>query len=101
MTITEIIVSTLLGILITAIFTWLGVQKSHVLAIARGVQALLRNKLYEIYFKCEEKGYATMLEKNNFDNLYQQYHSLGKNGVMNEYYKRIMAMPNFRRGKRK
>lgn len=59
----------------------------------KGIQALLRDRLYDIYYKCMKKGYATNVEKNNFENLYLQYHALGRNGVMDVYRKQIMELP--------
>ena len=61
--------------------------------IRRGVQALLRNDLYKLHEKCMNKGYATIDEKNNFENLYLQYHGLGKNGVMDSLYGSFMKLP--------
>lgn len=61
--------------------------------IRRAVQALLRNDLYNLYEKCIAKGYATIDEKNNFENLYTQYHGLGKNGVMDSFYKEFIQLP--------
>ena len=62
--------------------------------IKKGVQALLRNDLYELYYRCVEKKYATINEKNNFENLYIQYHALGKNGVMDSLKDEFMKLPS-------
>lgn len=70
------------------------VKKQH--ALGKGVQALLRNELYNIYFRCIKKGYATNVEKNNFENLYIQYHALGRNGVMTTYRKQLLELPTQR-----
>ena len=64
--------------------------------IKKGVQALLRNDLYELYYRCVEKKYATINEKNNFENLYTQYHALGKNGVMDSLNEEFMKLPSVR-----
>lgn len=66
-------------------------------AIALGVQALLRDKLLEKYDKYHEgKGYAPIYAKDNFDNMYQQYHKLGENGVMDEKHIEFMHLPDRR-----
>ena len=70
-------------------------------AQAKGIQALLRDRLYEIYFRCMSKGYATNVEKNNFENLYVQYHALGRNGVMDAYRKQLLELPTKIERKRK
>ena len=38
------------------------------------------------------KGYATPQDKMEFEEIYQVYHSLGKNGVMDTYRKQILEM---------
>lgn len=68
-------------------------QKEQNELIRRGVQALLRNDLYELHEKCVNKGFATIDEKNNFENLYLQYHGLGKNGVMDSLYESFLKLP--------
>ena len=45
-------------------------------------QALLRNRLYILYRQCHEKGFRTNEETVNWLNMYNIYHSLGSNGVM-------------------
>lgn len=61
-------------------------------AIKLGMQALLRDRLYKIYDKCTAKGYATLYERENFENLYLQYHSLGSNGVMDDIRTKFLAL---------
>lgn len=60
----------------------------------QALQALLRNKLYEIYDYWILKNYAPTDVKENFENLYQKYHTLGKNGVMDEKHKAFMSLPD-------
>lgn len=61
--------------------------------IRKGVQALLRNDLYALFDRCTEKGFATREEKRNFENIYEQYHALGQNGVMDNYRVQFAALP--------
>lgn len=64
-------------------------------AVCYGVQALLRDRLYEQYDKYhEQKGYAPVWVKNNFENMYQKYHALGENGVMDQHYTEFMKLPD-------
>lgn len=58
-----------------------------------GVQALLRNELMHSYKLFIAQGWIDIYEKQNFDNMYQRYHNLGKNGVMNSMHDEIMALP--------
>lgn len=59
-----------------------------------GLQALLRERLYEYHDKWMEKGYAPKWAKENFENMYKQYHNLGENGVMDSYYEAFMQLPD-------
>ena len=60
----------------------------------KGLQALLRNQLYELSDTWTPRGYAPIEVKNNFENIYQQYHSLGKNGVMTHIHDEFMDLPS-------
>ena len=62
-------------------------------AVQKGVQALLRKELYDIYNDYAERGYAPIYAKENFKNMYEQYHNLGLNGVMDSLYERFMDLP--------
>ena len=62
--------------------------------VKSGDQASLRNDLYQLYDVCKKKGYASMGERINFDNLYKNYHELGANGVMDDTYAKFMALPS-------
>ena len=64
-------------------------------AVCYGVQALLRDRLYEQYDKYHEgKGYAPVWVKNNFENMYKRYHALGESGVMDQHYAKFMKLPD-------
>ena len=36
---------------------------------------------------------APIYARENFENMYQRYHNLGANGVMDDYYKKFMEIP--------
>ena len=57
-------------------------------------QANLRHDLYELYDYWKPKKYCPRNVKADFDNLYIHYHKLGSNGVMDKYYREIMALPD-------
>lgn len=63
-------------------------------AIRKGLQALLRNDLYTLYYMCKNKHCATFTEKINFENMYKQYHLMGHNGVMDNIEAKMMALPD-------
>lgn len=58
-----------------------------------GMQALLRDRLYGLYGKCLRKKYATIEESNNFINMYNRYHNLGQNGVMDNIKEKFLSLP--------
>lgn len=60
----------------------------------KGIQALLRDRLYQLDGVCCERGFATTEDKNNFENMYLHYHSLGRNGVMDAVHEHFMALPS-------
>ena len=62
-------------------------------AVCLGVQALLRDRLIHEYNKYMDQGYAPIYAKENFENMWQQYHNLGVNGVMDEVHKKFMELP--------
>ena len=55
-----------------------------------GVQALLRDRLYKIYSRCKDRGYATLSERENFENLYTQYQQYILDGF---YQKKLASKP--------
>lgn len=62
-------------------------------AIQAGVQALLRDRLIAEYNEGIRKGYARIYDKENFENMYDQYHNLGANGVMDEIRDKYRILP--------
>ena len=66
-------------------------------AVCLGVQALLRDRLIHEYNRYMDKGYAPIYAKENFENMWNQYHNLGVNGVMDEVHKTFMNLPTERR----
>ena len=80
-----------------------GIDKlSQDLALVKeGDQASLRNILYRVYNEGKAKGFSTIEEKENFNNLYDKYHKLGANGVMDGTYKKYMSLPSEKTEKKK
>lgn len=68
-------------------------NESKTKAIQAGVQALLRDRLIAEYNDGLRKGYARIYDKENFENMYIQYHSLGVNGVMDDIREKYRALP--------
>lgn len=80
-----------------AVFTWviariIKMAKDHK-ALRLGMQASLRSRLYELYLRCKDKGYANMYERDDFENVYTHYHQLGANGVMDNIREKFLHLP--------
>ena len=84
------------GFLITIIeifFNKIKNNEKRTEALKLGVQALLRDRLYAYYNKYLELEYAPIYARENFENIYKQYHNLGNNGVMDDIYRKFMELP--------
>ena len=84
------------GFLITIIeifFNKIKNNEKRTEALKLGVQALLRDRLYAYYNKYSEIKYAPIYARENFENIYKQYHNLGNNGVMDDIYRKFMELP--------
>lgn len=75
----------LLGGIIT---TWIQTR-----AVKRGIQALLRDRLIQGYKFYNHQGFADIDDRSNLENVYQQYHALGANGVMDDLRMKFLALP--------
>ena len=62
-------------------------------AVKLGLQALLRSQMISDYNKYSEKGYAPIYARDNFENCWKQYHSLGVNGVMDDLHRKFLELP--------
>jgi hypothetical protein len=62
-------------------------------AIKLGLQALLRAQLIDDWNKWLERGYAPIYARENFENCWRQYHSLGENGVMDNIHQKFLELP--------
>lgn len=76
------IITTLIGIAIGFLGTKLKKNKKKDLAIEQGVQALLRNEIIRRYREFESKGEISILDKENLEEMFEQYKNLGGNGTV-------------------
>ena len=89
----------LIGIpsVVTAINAWIfsrtKIVHNKYISLELGVQALLRSQMITDYNFWSEKGYAPIYARENFENMYNQYHILGANGVMDDIYHKFMQLP--------
>lgn len=66
---------------------------TQIKAIKLGLQALLRAQLIDDYNKWSDRGYAPIYARENFENCWKQYHSLGANGVMDDIHVKFLELP--------
>ena len=84
------------GILVTVIKVLSGkikLTEKKTESVQLGIQALLRDRLYQTYLHYEDKGYAPLYARENFENMYNQYHALGANGVMDDIRDKFLELP--------
>lgn len=65
----------------------------RIIALEKGIQALLRAQMIADYNHYAEKGYAPIYARQNFENCWTQYHALGANGVMDGIHTKFMELP--------
>ena len=87
-------IASFLGILIP-VFTYLWKRMK---ALERGIQALLRAQMISDWNHYSEKGFSPIYAKENFENCWNQYEALGKNGVMSGIHKDFMGLPDKPKG---
>lgn len=68
-------------------------QDSENQALKLGMQALLRSQMINDYNRWTKEEYAPIYAKENFENVWKQYHALGANGVMDNIHAAFMALP--------
>ena len=60
---------------------------------ANGLQSSLRVDLRKIWEECRKKGFAEDSDRADFLNLYDKYHNLGSNGVMDNIKDSLLNLP--------
>ena len=86
---------TLLGIpgLLAGFGAFVRMQFRENRAVKDGLRAILRDRLLQAFHHCDEKGFADSDDRQNFENMYIQYHSLGGNGVMENLRQKFLDLP--------
>ena len=86
-------IPSLLAAIFKVIFSSLKKSRAEIESVKLGVQALLRAQLVSEYNKWEDRGWAPIYARQNFENCWEQYHNLGRNGVMDDLHLRFLALP--------
>lgn len=70
---------------------------NQIKGVSMGVKALLRANMISEYETWHERGFAPLYAKQNFENLWVQYHAIkGPNGVMDDLHTKFLALPTER-----
>lgn len=62
------------------------------------LQALLKENLDRKYYEAVKKGGVTIEEREDFKYIYDRYHALGQNGVMDEKKEQFHELPTILKG---
>lgn len=84
---------TLVGVVISILGAGINSQRTKTKAVCLGVQALLRSQMIHDYNHYRERGFAPIYARENFENVWRQYHNLGANGVMDDLHEKFMELP--------
>ena len=61
--------------------------------IKMGLQALLRDRIYQGYKDCEEVGFCTLYERENINCMFNEYKNLGGNSTVCSLVGKINDLP--------
>lgn len=79
---------------VSAIVSAFGYLFIQVMAMRKGIRALLRADLIRLYNKYhDDLGYCPLYVKQSLEDEYQQYHALKGNGVGTKMYQALMDLP--------
>ena len=86
---------TLLGVpsMLTALLAFVRVQMKQNRAVKDGLRAILRDRLLQAFQHCAKQGFADSDDRQNFENMYVQYHALGGNGVIDDLRRKFFDLP--------
>lgn len=93
------VITTILGIALGAVSSRLKKtkekdekEKKKDEAIELGVQALLRNEIIRRYREFESKGEISILDKENLEEMFEQYKNLGGNGTVKKMMNELLNL---------
>ena len=84
------------GSIIAYLLAVVKLKKKENEALKVGVQALLRDRIIEIYYHYTEKGWMPLDVRNSLEACYKSYEALGENGVIDDLVEQLRELPNHR-----
>ncbi len=88
------IINAFAGAIIAYLWAMLRAKKRENEALKSGVQALLRAKILQDYYKYTEKGKIPIDVLESVEACYKSYEALGENGVIDGVMEQLRALPN-------
>lgn len=82
-----------LGAVLVWLYNIIKKQNEQYNALKLGLQAMLRSQMINDYNYWTSKGYAPIYARENFENLWRQYHLMGANGVMDDIHEKFHKLP--------
>lgn len=67
-------------------------EKKKINVLEQGVQALLRNEIIRRYREFESKGEISILDKENLEEMFEQYKNLGGNGTVKKMMDELLNL---------
>ena len=89
----EFIVEYWLGIVFGLFVAGIGFAYKKLIAIKGGIVAILRDRIIQVYNCYIEEGYLPIYVKDNVEEMYQQYHFLGGNGMVTGLVEKLRELP--------
>lgn len=68
-------------------------EEAKMSALENGLQAILRDRIIQLYSYCENRGYVAVYEEQNMSMMYKAYHELNGNGLVTSLYKKFVQLP--------
>ena len=84
----------IVGILIATLWQKFNKSQEEQDAIKSGLQSLLRSEITKAYYKYMEQGWIPLYALESLQQSHKDYQTLGLNGVMDELWKSLMALPH-------
>lgn len=80
-------------VMLSALFKKVGKYSGQIKILMSAQQAQMRSQLLKDYYKYVERKFVYEAELEDWENLYQNYHSLGANGIMDKRRDTLMNLP--------
>lgn len=96
-------IEVLFGMVVTVLslgikFVWKKIksQSDEQQYLKSGLQALLRDRIVQAYYKCVEQKYCPMYMLESISLMYKEYHNLGGNSFVTQLMEELMKFPKIK-----